>query len=49
MKMCLGGGEENFIPDVLLIKNRAFVRLARPSMFSVPMNDVLMVLTALNW
>ena len=37
------------VPDVLVIKKRAFVRLARPSMLSVPMNEVLMVLTALNW
>jgi hypothetical protein len=36
-------------PDVLLIKNRALVRLARPSMLHVPMNEVLSVLTALNW
>ena len=34
-------------PDVLLIKKRAFVRLARPSMLSVPRKEVLMVLTAL--
>lgn len=31
------------------IKNLALTRLARPSMLSVPMNDVLIVLTALYW
>lgn len=36
-------------PDVLEIKNLAFVRLARPSMFKVPMKEVLIVFTALNW
>ena len=36
------------VPEVLLIKKRALVRFAKPSMFNVPMNDVLMVLTALN-
>ena len=36
------------IPDVLLIKKRALVRFAKPSIFNVPMNDVLIVLTALN-
>jgi hypothetical protein len=36
------------IPDVLLIRNLAFVRLAKPSMFSVPIKEVLMVFTALN-
>jgi hypothetical protein len=36
------------IPDVLLMRNLAFVRLAKPSMFSVPMKEVLMVFTALN-
>lgn len=35
-------------PEVLVIRKRALVRLARPSMFSVPMKDVLMVFTALN-
>jgi hypothetical protein len=39
---------ENAIPEVLVIRNRAFVLFAKPSILSVPMNDVLMVLTALN-
>ena len=38
-----------YAPDVLVIKKRALVRFARPSMLSVPWNDVLIVLTALNW
>jgi hypothetical protein len=37
------------VPDVLVNKKRAFVRLASPSMFNVPWNDVLIVFTALNW
>ena len=37
------------IPDVLEMRKRAFVRFARPSMLSVPMKDVLIVFTALNW
>ena len=37
------------VPDVLVIRKRALVRFARPSMFSVPMKDVLIVFTALNW
>ena len=37
------------LPDVLVSKKRAFVRFARPSMLRVPWNDVLIVLTALNW
>lgn len=36
------------IPDVLVIRNRAFVRLARPSILSVPMKDVLIVLTGFS-
>ena len=36
------------IPDVEVMRNLAFVRFARPSMFNVPINDVLMVFTALN-
>lgn len=43
------GEGDHCLPDVLLIKKRAFVRFARPSMFRVPMKDVFMVLTALNW
>ncbi len=39
----------NGLPEVEVIKKRALVRLASPSMFRVPMNEVLMVLTALNW
>lgn len=35
-------------PDVLVSKNRALVRFARPSMFIVPMKDVFTVLTGLN-
>lgn len=41
--------EGMYIPDVLVMRKRALVRFARPSIFSVPINDVLMVLTALNW
>ena len=41
--------KKNFLPDVLEMRNRALVRLASPSMLRVPMNDVLIVLTALNW
>jgi len=40
--------EAIFLPEVLVIRNRAFVRFASPSMLRVPINDVLMVLTALN-
>jgi len=36
------------VPEVLLIKKRAFVRLAKPSIFRVPMKEVLIVFTALN-
>ena len=39
----------NELPEVEVIKKRAFVRLASPNMFRVPMNEVLIVLTALNW
>lgn len=35
------------IPEVLEMRNRAFVRLARPSILSVPIKDVLIVLTGL--
>ena len=35
-------------PEVLVMRNRALVRLARPNMFKVPMNEVLIVFTALN-
>ena len=42
-------GDSEDGPEVLLMRKRALVRLARPSMLSVPMKDVLMVLTALNW
>ena len=31
------------------MRKRALVRFARPSMFKVPMKDVLIVFTALNW
>jgi hypothetical protein len=41
--------QENRSPDVLVNKKRAFVRFARPSMFKVPWNEVLIVFTALNW
>jgi len=43
-----GKSEEIVLPEVLEMRNRAFVRFASPSMFRVPINDVLMVLTALN-
>jgi hypothetical protein len=43
-----GGKRKRRLPDVLVNKNRAFVRFARPSMFKVPWNDVLIVFTALN-
>lgn len=36
------------LPEVLVMRNLALVRLARPSMFKVPMNEVLSVFTALN-
>jgi len=36
------------VPEVLLIKKRALVRLAKPSIFRVPMKEVLIVFTALN-
>jgi hypothetical protein len=36
------------LPDVLVNRKRAFVRFARPSMFKVPWNDVLIVFTGLN-
>lgn len=35
-------------PEVLEMRKRALVRFASPSMFKVPMNEVLIVLTALN-
>lgn len=35
-------------PEVEVMRKRALVRFARPSMFKVPMNDVLIVFTALN-
>ena len=41
-------GNDN-VPEVLVMRKRALVRLARPSMFKVPMNEVLIVFTALNW
>lgn len=37
------------VPDVLVMRNLAFVRFANPNMFKVPINDVLTVFTALNW
>ena len=37
------------IPDVLVIKKRAFVLFANSSMFIVPINDVLTVLIESNW
>ena len=36
-----------YVPEVLVIKKRALVRFARPSMLRVPMKDVLRVFTAL--
>lgn len=36
------------VPDVLLIRKRAFVRFARPSMLRVPRKEVLIVLTGLD-
>lgn len=35
-------------PEVLEMRKRALVRFASPSMFKVPMKEVLIVLTALN-
>lgn len=43
-----GDGNEH-VPEVLVMRNLAFVRLANPNMFRVPMNEVLSVFTALNW
>lgn len=40
---------EIILPDVLLMRNLAFVRFASPSMFNVPIKEVLIVFTALNW
>lgn len=40
---------ERYVPDVLEMRKRALVRLAKPSMLRVPMKDVLIVFTALNW
>ena len=37
------------VPEVLLMRKRALVRLASPSILRVPMKDVLIVLTALYW
>ena len=36
------------IPEVELMRKRAFVRLASPSMLSVPRKEVLIVLTGLD-
>ena len=36
------------VPEVLVIRNLAFVRLANPNMFRVPMNEVLSVFIELN-
>ena len=38
-----------YAPEVLEMRKRALVRLARPSIFIVPMKLVLRVLIALNW
>ncbi len=38
-----------YTSEVEVIRKRALTRLARPSMLSVPMNDVLTVLTGLYW
>ena len=51
---CWSGGREckayvSVVPEVEVMRKRALVRFARPSMFSVPMKDVLIVFTALNW
>lgn len=35
------------LPEVLLIRKRAFVRFASPNILSVPKNEVLTVLTGL--
>ena len=48
-QLCANVKEQLSLPEVEVIRKRALVRFARPSMFSVPMNDVLIVLTALNW
>ena len=37
------------VPEVLVIRNLAFVRFASPNMFRVPRNEVFTVFTALNW
>lgn len=39
----------NDLPEVEEMRNLALTRLARPSMLRVPMNEVLIVLTALYW
>lgn len=45
-----GNGDGNdHVPEVLVIRNLAFVRFANPNIFRVPMNEVLSVFTALNW
>jgi hypothetical protein len=41
--------DDSYLPDVLDMRKRALVRFASPSMFRVPMKDVLIVFTALNW
>ena len=48
-QLCADVKEQLSLPEVEVIRKRALVRFARPSMFSVPMNDVLIVLTALYW
>jgi hypothetical protein len=44
----IGCWKRRHLPDVLLMRKRALVRFASPSILSVPMKDVLMVFTALN-
>ena len=48
LRLARGGDANDHVPEVLVMRNRALVRLARPNIFNVPMNDVLIVFTALN-
>ena len=47
-QLCADVKEQLSLPEVEVIRKRALVRFARPSMLSVPMKDVLIVFTALN-
>jgi hypothetical protein len=47
--MIMEGYSMLYVPEVLVIRNRALVLFANPSMFRVPMKEVLIVFTALYW